>query len=278
MVRGGASVALAGRRLLLRPWKDETFDFPAPLVGSGVQVDVIDDLVAYTRLPRERVLDLLHRRHDSFRAEWHLVPPPLRVDDWFYLSSSTYLFGNATHDPGPLLSPLDAHLVLGGRALDFGGGAGNLAIALALQGWEVDYLERSALQKDFVAFRRDRHALGALQVLNDWNPLPVDRYDLVCAFDVFEHVAELEALLRDELVPAVRNGGVLAELSPFVRNLSNPMHHEHRILDGTLSAFGFQLEAAYPEVRVWRKGSSTEPSRSNTPPPDELEARGRLEL
>jgi hypothetical protein len=83
--------------------------------------------------------------------------------------------------------------------------------------------------------------------------LVADRYDLVCAFDVFEHVADLEKLLRDELLPSIRNEGLLAEWSPFVRNLSNPMHYEHRTLDATLSATGFHLEAEYPEVRLWRR-------------------------
>jgi hypothetical protein len=263
MVRGGAAVGLAGRRLLLRPWKNDTVELPRPLVEAGIEVDVVDDLVAYTRLPRERVLDLLQRRHDSFRAEWHLVPPPLRADDWFYLSSTTYLFGNATHEPDSLVSRLEGHIQEESRALEFGGGAGNLAIALALRGLEVDYLERSALQKDFVAFRRDRHALAKLHVLDDWAPLPRDRYDLVCAFDVFEHVAKLEELLRDELLPSIRSRGILAESSPFTRNLSNPMHHEHRTLDATLRAIGFRLEADYPELRLWRKVDGADASGSD---------------
>jgi SAM-dependent methyltransferase len=252
-VASGAAVGRAGRRLLLRPWKDEALDPPSALTASGVEVDVVDDLVAFTHLPRAHVLDLLRRRLDSFRAEWHLLPKPLRSDDWFYLSSTTYLFGNAIHDPRPLVDRLVDHVSPNARVLDFGGGAGNLAIALALRGLEVDYMERSALQKDFVAFRRDRHGLARLRVLDDWRPLDADAYDLVCALDVFEHVLDLETLLHGELLPTIRAGGVLAESSPFVRNLSNPMHHEHKTLDQTLSTVGFRLEAEYPEVRVWRK-------------------------
>jgi SAM-dependent methyltransferase len=263
MVRTGAAVGLAGRRLLLRPWKRDSVALPPALSAAGVEVDVVEDLIEYTGLQREHVLDLLQRRHDSFRAEWHLLPPPLRTDDWFYLSSTTYLFGNATHDPMPVLKELESCLGEGGRALDFGGGTGNLAIGLALRGWAVDYVERSALQKDFVAFRRDRHQLGALHILNDWEPLPANTYDLVCALDVFEHVGALETLLRDQLLPAIRDGGVLAEWSPFVRNLSNPMHHEHRGLEELMTTAGFVLEAESSEARVWRNGERADGSESD---------------
>jgi hypothetical protein len=259
-VRTGAAVGRAGRRLLLRPWRGATLELPGPLSGPGTRIDVVDDLAAYTRLPKADVLDLLQRRHDSFRAEWHLLPPLLRNDDWFYLSSTMYLFGNAIHDPAPIVSRLESHLGEHGRALDFGGGTGNLAIALSLRGWEVDYLERSALQKDFVAFRKDRHRLGTLRVLDDWQPLQTGAYELVCALDVFEHLGKLETLLREELLPAIRVGGLLAESSPFVRNLSNPMHHEHRGFEATLATLGLDLEAEYPEVRVWRRLSGADAS------------------
>ena len=135
--------------------------------------DVIDDLRRYTGLDAGQVQDLVARRTDSFRAEWLLTPSEHRIDDWFYLSSGTYLFGNAIHDPRPVLETLTRVCGSGGRVLDFGGGSGNLALALAAAGWSVDYLERSALQKDFVAFRVDRYGLGdRLRILNAWDRLP----------------------------------------------------------------------------------------------------------
>ncbi len=229
LARVGAALGRLGRRTVLRIHRHEDVGEVQPIVVGAHTFDVIDDLRRYTGLDAGQVQDLVARRTDSFRAEWLLTPSEHRIDDWFYLSSGTYLFGNAIHDPRPVLETLTRVCGSGGRALDFGGGSGNLALALAAAGWSVDYLERSALQKDFVAFRVDRYGLAdRLRILNAWDRLPSGEYDLVCALDVLEHVEDLEGLLSASLLPAVRAGGALAESSPFVRTLSNPMHHEHQ--------------------------------------------------
>lgn len=252
-IAAGAAFGRVGMRLLLRPWRRERVELPDPVLATDLSIDLIDDLAVYCGLPKERVIELLRRQHTSFRAEWHLTPEPIRTDSWFYLSSSTYLFGNAVHDPRPLVTRLSEHTAERGRSLEFGGGTGNLAIALLLAGWEPDYLERSALQKDFVAFRIDQHDLRGLRILDAWRPLARGIYRLVTAVDVLEHIPDLDQFLREQLIPAIGSGGLLAEASPFIRNISNPMHHEHRTLDNTLAAGGLELEGQYPEVRVWRK-------------------------
>jgi hypothetical protein len=252
-IAAGAAFGRVGRQLLLRPWRKESVRIPDPITLAGAASDIVNDLSVYSGLPEERVIELLRRQHTSFRAEWHLTPEPLRTDAWFYLSSSTYLFANAVHDPRPLVERLSEHTAERGRSLEFGGGTGNLAIELLLAGWEVDYLERSALQKDFVTFRIDQRDLRGLRVLNTWRPLERGVYRLVTAVDVLEHVPDLEQFLRERLLPAIGSGGLLAEASAFVRNISNPMHHEHRTLDDTLAAGGLELEGDYPEGRVWRK-------------------------
>ncbi|HEY7792574.1 MAG TPA: class I SAM-dependent methyltransferase [Gaiellaceae bacterium] len=256
MVRVGGSLGRLGRRVVLRVHAGEDVPVPPPLVSGGRSFDVRDDLAAYTGLPLDEVDELLRRRTDSFRAEWYLTPPGIRRDAWFYRSSLTYLFGNAVHvhEQPELLATILRHTGSSGRALDFGGGTGNLALGLAAGGLDVDYLERSALQKDFVAFRVHRHGLGdQVRVLDDWELLPREAYDAVCALDVLEHLEHLDESLRGNLLPSIRPGGLLIESSPFVRNVSNPMHHEHGQLDELLADAGFVLEADDPMCRVWRR-------------------------
>jgi SAM-dependent methyltransferase len=252
-VRAGGALARLGRRIALSPHLHETIGIPGATEVEGFRFDVMTDLAAYTGLPAARLDALVRRRSDSFRAEWFLAPRGLRLDDWFYLSSTTYLFGNAIHDPIPLVRILERHCGRSGRALDFGGGTGNLALALAAVGWSVDYLERSALQKDFVSFRIQRYDLDEqVRVLDDWRPIEANTYDLVSAVDVLEHVEDLEHVLVNRLLPSIRSGGALAESSPFVRNLSNPMHYEHSGLATLLEQHDFTCEADEPECRLWR--------------------------
>jgi hypothetical protein len=254
LVSTGGALGRLGRRLTLRPHLQEVITPPTPFELNGIRFDVAADLAEYTGLPAPTVDALLRRRLDSFRAEWYLTPSDLRVDDWYYRATTTYLFGNAAHDPTWLVNTIEKNCGDSGHALDFGGGTGNLALALAGKGWTVDYLERSALQKDFVRFRVDRRAFGdRVRILDDWHRLRSDAYDLVCALDVLEHVADLEFLLSEELLPAIRIGGSLVESSPFVRSLSNPMHHEHEGLESILEVARFALVVDQPECRIWRR-------------------------
>ena len=235
----------------------EEIAIPEPLVVGDRSFDVMSDLCRYTGLPSPQVEALVRRRSDSFRAEWFLTPPAYRLDDWFYLSSTTYLFGNATHDPTPILETIKRCCDRPGRALDFGGGSGNLALGLAALGWSVDFVERSALQKDFVTFRVMEHGLAdRVRILHQWQPLQRDAYDLVCAVDVLEHIEHLRRLLSETLLPAIRQRGALAESSPFLRNLSNPMHHEHNNMEDTVAESGLTLEEDTLECRVWRRSPS----------------------
>ena len=180
-----------------------------PGKADGVSIDVVDDLVGYTGLEREQVLALIQRRHENFRTEWHGFPPQVRTEAWFYLASRTYLFGNAAHDAEPTVDAL-AHLrPAPSDILDFGGGTGNLALALVARGNRVDYLERSALQKDFVRFRIQKYGFDRhICLLDQWIPLESSSYDIVCAMDVLEHVENL----AEALAPISEQSALAASL------------------------------------------------------------------
>jgi SAM-dependent methyltransferase len=251
----GTSLTKGARRLILIPYREERVDLPPPLVAGDYRFDVVDDLVEFTSLPPESVHMLIARRIENFRTEWLQLPAALRDDRWFYLSSRMYLFGNAVHfHEGPeVIDEIAALLPPGGRVLDFGGGTGNLALALAAHGFSVDYHELSALQKDFARFRIHRHGLQArIKILDGWSELPPVTYDAVCAFDVFEHLPDLAEVIA-RLVPALAEGGVLVDTPSFGAGPWNPMHYEDPGLASLLGEHGLVLQGTVPAFRVWAK-------------------------
>ena len=258
--RAAEGLFRAGTRLAFVPFRRERNPLPEPL-DSGIRIDIVDDLAAYTRLPRAKLEgELVSRRDLSFRAEWHATPEGLRADHWFYLSAKGYLFANASHFTTAEFVEqfVQPHVPRGGRVLDFGGGAGNLALLLAGAGYEVVYTELGALQRDFVRFRVARHGLtDRVSVLDWWDRAEPGSLDAVVAVDVLEHLDDCRSILDEHLLPALRPDGALIENTSFVVNVSNPMHHEDYGLDEHLRAAGMDVvEAADDGTRVWRRVSA----------------------
>jgi SAM-dependent methyltransferase len=254
----GRSLAETGRRLLLVPYRRERVELPPVLVVGEHRFDVVDDLVEFTGLPPETVRSLIARRIENFRTEWLQLPDELRDDRWFYLSSRTYLFANAVHfhDAPQSIDEIAQLLSPGARVLDFGGGTGNLSLALAARGFRVDYRDLSALQAEFMRYRLQRYGLqDRVEILDSWAELPSDAYAAVCAFDVLEHLPDLPRVVR-QIAASLREGGLLLDTPTFAITIANPMHHEDPGLEGLLAEHRIALEQTLPAFRVWKKSSA----------------------
>ncbi len=245
-------------RVAYTPFRGEVNEVPPAVEVEGVTLDVAADLAAYTGLPRAEVESLLARRNAlSFRSEWWATPEPLRRDQWFYLSSKTYLFANAVHFPDASFVDrfVAPYVPPGGRVLDFGGGAGGLTLTLAARGLEASYTDLNALQRDFVRFRVHRLGLGErVRLLDWWDELPAAAFDAIVAVDVLEHLEDGRETVAS-LLAALSPTGVLVEDSPFEATAANPMHHEDFGLREQLAAGGLGLVlAGEAGINVWRRG------------------------
>ena len=87
--------------------------------------------------------------------------------------------------------------------LDFGAGAGNLAICAKTLGYELSCVEQSRF------FRLEIQKLG-IEVFSE---LPDKQYDIITLIDVIEHVSN-PILLIDNLVDRLKSGGLLCIVTP----------------------------------------------------------------
>jgi methyltransferase family protein len=244
-------------RVAFVPFSREFNEVPAPLRLNGLVFDVVADLSSFTGLPEATVRHALARRKAlSFRSEWWATPARLRSDQWFYLSSKAYLFGNAVHFAGTsfvdeLVMPF---VPRSGHVLDFGGGAGGLTLTLAARGFKVTFAEINALQRDFMRFRLHRHGLrDRVDVLDWWDELPTSHFDAVVAVDVLEHLDAGRATV-ERLLSSLKATASFIEDSPFVSNAPNPMHHEDFGLVDLLKQKSFaQVHGGETGTRVWRR-------------------------
>ena len=131
------------------------------------------------------------------------------------------------------------------RYLDFGSGVGSGAILFARHGYSVALGDISAPLLEFARTRLTRRGIGAHYLDLTRDPLPAASFDFVTAMDVFEHLAEPEAVV-DALAGALVPGGYL--FGRFHAD-PDPLRPQHIVLNFD-ATFRRLRERGFEEV--WR--------------------------
>ncbi len=173
---------------------------------SDPRESCLAELEAYTGLPREEI----ERRCQASQAELKEIwEQRERADDAaieaFYREADPYLFNllwwHALQE-GPAVA-WNARIVELARehgaktALEFGGGIGSLAIALQQAGIETTLADVSRPSLAFARWRAEQRAVPLRIVDLGEKGLGAERYDLVTAVDVLEHVPDPVATLEE---------------------------------------------------------------------------------
>jgi SAM-dependent methyltransferase len=232
----------------------ETPDFGRFHKIKRLAPELLADILAYSKLPEDIVAKLISRELDSFVREWNRRK--IADDYWFYLSSKNYFWGNLAHtDISCYLELVEKWVPSQGHILEYGAGVGHISFALAKLGYHAEYLELSALQKDFFRFRCSKNNVRAV-ILDAWSDLPLNRYDAILALDVFEHIPDAPELVRKQIGPALKVGGCLIDFTVYGQTPKDPMHLPHAHERALLKAFeeaGLRVATHQRDFRIWKK-------------------------
>lgn len=224
------------------------------------------ELSEYTGLPVEEVERRCEKAVDEQRGQWYesdRSTPDALID--FYNECDAYIFellwwhalqqGDAPAWNARLLTLAREHGVR--RYLDFGAGVGTNGILLARDGIEITLADISDVMQKFARWRFDLRELAAHWVDLKTTPLEPERYDMISAVDVLEHVANpLETL--EQLTQALAPGGLLVfDLIASAHDENRPFHllRSKYPIRSRIRSLGYTLIESFQKYLVYRKTS-----------------------
>jgi 2-polyprenyl-3-methyl-5-hydroxy-6-metoxy-1,4-benzoquinol methylase len=203
---------------------------------KSVAENFVDELEAYSKLPREEVERLFYNGTEEYAKEWreqYQHDPNARVT--FYDDSFTHIFfvmhnsALRTELSSPLLYlyGLDLARRLGAETyLDYGAGTGSGASFFARAGLETTVADISSRMLEFTRWRFERRGCRARYLDLKREPLPTGAFDLITCFHVLQHVEDPVATMR-ELRDALKPGGVLLVNGALRKDPARPMQPDH---------------------------------------------------
>jgi len=154
--------------------------------------------------------------------------------DAYYAQTPQYLYElsywEATRDKQKWLEVLALACRRWGkeRVLDFGGGVGGVTLHLRRRGIRCDHLDVPGNTRDYAGWRFKREGFEA-EVLSALEPLPQERYDAVIAWDVFEHLFDLDEAVG-RIAKTLKPGGWLISKSTFSPSEQHHIHLEKNFI------------------------------------------------
>ena len=141
------------------------------------------------------------------------------------------------------------------NALDVGGGIGSASLYFERRGIRCDYLDVPGRTYEYAAWRFRRHELN-IRTFDATQHWPCGPYDAIIAWDVLEHLRDLDGKLS-LLARCVRPGGLLVHWPTFtecegVHLPENQTYIDVRRYDALLKKHGFSYRGQLKPSRLSR--------------------------
>jgi SAM-dependent methyltransferase len=236
--------------------------------GKDLATNFVDELEAYSGLPRAEVERLFSHGTEEFAKEWlerYQHAPDSRTR--FYDESFTHIFfvmhnsalRAGLSSPYLYLYALDVAKRLGlRRYLDYGAGTASAATLFARDGFDTTVADISSRMLDFARWRFERRGLSAAYLDVKHDPLPRESFDLITCFHVLQHLEDPVAKMR-ELRGALKPGGILIINGGLTKDPERPMQPDHGGLRTTRKFRSVGLQMLWDHTRAMRALSNTGP-------------------
>ena len=199
---------------------------------ASLSQSMVAELAEYLGQSRALVEAACKAGAESVAQDWkqrqlHKGSPAAEVLE-FYRTTNSYLFDLTTFNSEyPHTGTLKALAEMGRQrrltsVLDFGSGIGSVGLFFAANGYEVSLADVSEPLQEYAAWRFKVRGLKVRIINLNREELPKDAFDLVTAFDVFEHLPQPGSALRS-IAAGLKVGGLAA----FNVTQSDPDYPQH---------------------------------------------------
>ncbi len=201
---------------------------------ENLPASIVAELCRYTGINDEGII--LRRCTEALgdlKGEWNAGDPGAdpKAIERFYDQSRAMIYDlmwwHALVDDNSPLSYVVAMELAKAKGcrdlLDFGAGVGSGAILFARSGFNVTIADISSTMLEVCRWRRGIRNLPATYIDLKESALPEGAFDMVCAMDVFEHLADPVGTV-DTLWRALKPGGFLYGRFHAERDEDRPLH------------------------------------------------------
>ena len=196
--------------------------------SAKLDAETTRDLIEYFNLDRKKIMHLARSGGELSADLWFSLNPKTEEEVRnFYKENPFYVFHLIFWHAAKKQKKFRAEIVklAKGSVLDYGGGTGDISVALSKKGFDVDYADLPGRTFNFAKwlFQKKKCIVPMIDLSGG---KICKKYGTIICIDVIEHVHDPKTLLK-EFVNCLANEGqlIITGLHPVVDD-GSPMHFE----------------------------------------------------